>query len=165
VTFVKQYLLTVNSAYGNPTCVTPSDAGTCWYDEGAQAQVTLTSPVQVGGAKFTLASWTGADSSTGSGATVTMSGAKTLTANWHEVTFFEEFGLYLGLLIAILVAVIIVVLILMMRRRKKEPAVGVVPPVAVQGTQAPAGGTKMCPACGMEIPGGATTCPVCGSAV
>ena len=164
-TFAKQYLLTVESAYGTPTCVNTADPGSCWYDENTTAQVTLTSPVQVGGAKYTLASWTGATSATPSGATVAMSGPKTLTANWHEVTFFEEFGVYLGLLIAILVAVIIVVLLLMRRRKKEPAAAAVAPPPPVQGTQGPAGGTKTCPACGMEIPGGATTCPVCGSAV
>jgi len=164
-TFAKQYLLTVESSYGTPTCVNTADPGSCWYDENTTAQITVTSPVQVGGAKFAVAGWTGATSITPSGATVMMSGPKTLTANWHEVTFFEEFGLYLGLLIAILVAVIIVVLVLMRRRKKEPAAAAVAPPPPVQGTQAPAGGTKTCPACGMEIPGAATTCPVCGSAV
>ena len=96
-----------------------------------------------------------------------MDAAKTVTAGWREVSFVEENGVYLGLLIAILIAVIAIVLVVVMRRRKKEPGVaaGVPPPPmqSSQGTQMV--GTKNCPACGMEIPGGATTCPVCGAAV
>ena len=164
-TYTRQLLLTVESSYGTPTCVSPAEPGTCWYAENTQAQVTVTSPVQVGGAKYVLTGWTGATSTSGSTATVTMNAAKTVTAGWREVTFLEENGVYLGLLIAILIAVIIIVLIVM-RRRKKEPGVAAgipPPPMQTQGTQM--GGTKNCPACGMEIPGGATTCPVCGAAV
>src|SRR3989454_239064 len=165
-TYTRQLLLTVVSPYGPPTCVSPAEPGTCWYTENTQAQVTVTSPVQVGGTKYVLTGWTGATSSAGSTATVTMDAAKTVTASWREVTFLEENGLYLGLLIAILIAVIAIVLVVM-RRRKKEPGVAAgvppPPPMQTQGTQM--GGTKNCPACGMEIPGGATTCPVCGAAV
>jgi hypothetical protein len=144
--------------------------GGCWYDENAQAQVSVTSPATVGGTKYRFTGWSGA-STAAAIATVTMDGPKTITAAWAEVTFLEEFGLYLGLLIAILVAVIGLVLFLVMRRRKKEPPVAAMmpPPPPMAGMQAPQppqpGGTKTCPACGMEIPGGATTCPVCGSAV
>ena len=166
-TYARQLLLTVVSSYGTPTCVSPAEPGTCWYAENAPAQVTVTSPVSVGGTKYALTGWTGATSSSGSGATVTMDAAKTVTANWREVTFLEENGLYLGLLIAILVAVIAIVLVVVMRRRKKQPGIAAgmapPPPMQTQGTQM--GGTKNCPACGMEIPGGATTCPVCGAAV
>jgi len=165
-TYTRQLLLTVVSPYGTPTCVSPAEPGTCWYTENTQAQVTVTSPVQVGGTKYVLTGWTGATSSAGSTATVTMDAAKTVTASWREVTFLEENGLYLGLLIAILIAVIAIVLVVM-RRRKKEPGVAAgvppPPPMQTQGTQM--GGTKNCSACGMEIPGGATTCPVCGAAV
>jgi hypothetical protein len=165
-TYVRQYLLTIDSQYGNPTCASPGVAvtGGCWYDEGTQAQVSVTTPSAVGGAKFRLTGWSGAATGTAPTATVTMDGAKALTATWAEVSFFEEFGLYLLLLIAILVAVILIVLF-MMRRRKRETVVVVPPPppAATQGSQV--GGTKTCPACAMEIPAGATTCPVCGSAV
>jgi len=166
-TYVRQYLLTIDSQYGNPTCASPGVAvtGGCWYDEGLQAQVTVTTPAPVGGTKYKFTGWSGAASTAALTATVTMDGAKTLTASWAEVTFLEEFGLYLGILIAILVAVILLVLFLLMRRRRKEPSAAAMPP-PIAGTQAAqAGGTKMCPACGMEIPGGATACPVCGSAV
>ncbi len=165
-TFVRQYLLTIDSQYGNPTCAPPGVAvtGGCWFDEGAQAQVTVTSPATVGGTKVKLTGWSGAANTAGATATVPMDGPKTLTASWAEISFLEEFGVYLGLLIVVLVAVILLVL-LMMRRRKKETVIVAPPPPpsATQGSQM--GGTKNCPACGMEIPGGATTCPVCGSAV
>ena len=163
--YTRQVLLTVESSYGTPTCLSPAEPGTCWYNENTQAQVSLASPVTVGGAKYALTGWTGATSSSGTTATVTMDGPKTVTAGWREVTFLEENGVYLGLVIAIIIAAIVIALIVM-RRRKKEPGVAAgmpPPPMQTQGTQM--GGTKNCPACGMEIPGGATTCPVCGAAV
>ena len=169
-TYTRQFLLTINSQYGNPTCASPCVAvsGGCWYDESSQAQVSVTSPSAAGGTKFRLTGWSGAATTTALTATVTMDGPKTLTATWAEVSFLEEFGLYLGLLIAILVAVIGLVLFVVMRRRKKEPPVAAAPPpppAAGMQQTSQAGGTKTCPACGMEIPGAASTCPVCGSAV
>ena len=167
-TYKKQFLLTIDSPHAAWTCV--NSAGTqqdgCWYESGLTATVTVTSPFQDGGTKYVFTGWSGDGSGQSTSVQVTMNDVKTLRAGWREVTFLEEFGVYLGLLIGIIVAIVLVLLFLLMRRRKKEPAPA--PPAAapIQGARAPpAGGTKTCPACGMEIPGAASTCPVCGSAV
>ena len=163
---MRQYLLTIDTQYGNPTCAAPGVpvSGGCWYDEGSQAQVSVTSPSLSGGAKYRLTGWSGGSGS-GPTATVTMDGPKTLTASWAEVTFFEDYGLILVLPIVILIAAILFAFLLMRRRRKEPPTVAAPPPPPAATQQSQVGGTKACPACGMEIPAGSTTCPVCGSAV
>jgi len=182
-TYTRQFLLTIDSAYGNPTCVNPAGTASsgCWWNEGTTAQVTLTTPFQVGGTKHAFTGWSEGTVS-GSTVSVPMDRAKTITASWRDVSFVEEYGVALGGLIAIIVAIIGILLFVVMRRRRQGPQ-AVPPPMAqmaptmaqapmAQAPMAPppptgqaAVGTKTCGSCGMEIPGAASTCPVCGSPV
>ena len=164
-TYRTQYFLTITSAYPAWSCTgaVATIATGCWFNDGDSAVVTVGTAYQSGGTKFAFTGWSG--DATGSGsATVSMDQPRSITAGWREVSFVEEYGVYLGLLIAIIVAIVLILLFLMMRRKKQAPAMPAARAPAAQATQQ-MGGTKACPACGMEIPAGATTCPVCGSAV
>ncbi len=120
VTFTTQYQLTVVSPYGGPVCTggTAVDNTHCWYDDGSSATVTVTSPFTASdGNKYVITGW---DSGSGTTTlTVPMGAPVTVTASWRQVTFLEEFGVYLGLIIAIIVVLVILLLVLVMRRRKK----------------------------------------------
>jgi hypothetical protein len=86
-----QYYLTVTSANGNPT-------GQGWYNAGASAPFSVTTPASGGtGIQYLLTSWTGSGSGGYSGSSssssVTMNNAITETANWqtqYQVTFTES---------------------------------------------------------------------------
>ena len=180
-TFTTQYLLTITSQYGDPVCQGAAEtvSGGCWYVAGTSATVTVTTPVQAGGAKRAFTGWSVNGTGSGSAPTlqVSMTGPKTAEAGWRDVAFVEEYGVALGTLIAVIVAVILILLVLMMRRRRQgpqavPPPMAQAPPTLVQAPATPpppamqeATGTKTCASCGMEIPGGASTCPVCGSPV
>ncbi len=75
-TYSPQYYLTINTAYGTPK-------GLGWYDEGATAKFNVTTPALHGnGTRRVFTSWSGDLNSTALDATIVMSGAKSVTANW-----------------------------------------------------------------------------------
>jgi hypothetical protein len=86
-----QYYLTVSSSYGSPT-------GQGWYNAGASASFSVTSPASGGtGIQYVFKSWsgsgTGSYSGTSSSQSVTMNNPITETASWqtqYEVTFTES---------------------------------------------------------------------------
>lgn len=72
VTYTTQYYLTVTSSHGSPT-------GTGWYNSGASASFSVTSPVSGGaGTQYVNTGWSGDATSS----PVTMNGPKTVTATW-----------------------------------------------------------------------------------
>ena len=76
-----QYQLTVNSAHGNPQ-------GAGWYDAGASATFSVTSPVSGGeGTRYVFTGWTGTGSGSYTGSnlssTVTMNNPITEDAGWQ----------------------------------------------------------------------------------
>jgi hypothetical protein len=79
-TFVRQYLLTVNSDY--------KSTGSGWYDEGKPAQFvgpeTYTSPVFFGlfTGSYQFSSWSGDSQSNSPISTVVMNGPKTVASHW-----------------------------------------------------------------------------------
>ncbi|MDZ7393974.1 MAG: hypothetical protein ONB25_13880 [candidate division KSB1 bacterium] len=74
--FRTQYLLTVNSAHGNPS-------GGGWYDQGAQAAFRVTTPDSQGGSRHLFVRWTGDFSGTQPTGSLVMTGPKTVTATWR----------------------------------------------------------------------------------
>ena len=84
ILYVKQYHLTVASAYGGPT-------GTGWYDSGATVNLAVSSPVLGNaGVQYIFTMWTGDSSSTSPSTSIIMNGVKSVTANWqtqYQVAF------------------------------------------------------------------------------
>ncbi len=110
-----QYLLTINSEYGNPK-------GAGWYNSGTKAQFTIQDQTtDSSGTQYSFTNWvgTGNDSYTGPDRThtVTMNTPITETANWEPST-----SLYSVLLAALIIFIIIIALLLAWRRRKKKKA-------------------------------------------
>ena len=70
-----EYYLTVDSEHGSPT-------GEGWKASGANASFSVTSPDVDGTTRYQFQNWTGAYSGTATSGQVTMSSAKTVTANW-----------------------------------------------------------------------------------
>ena len=74
--WMKQYYLTVTSAFGNPT-------GEGWYDSGSTATFSVTTPYAGGpGTQYVLGTWSGDSNAQTASAYVTMNDAKTVTAVW-----------------------------------------------------------------------------------
>ncbi len=94
-TWRTQYLLTVESSYGDPT-------GQGWYDSGIVANVSVKDPVDHGnGTRRVFSNWTGDLSTTSPAASTTMDKAKIAIAEWrtqHLVSFTAS-GLPNGVLI------------------------------------------------------------------
>jgi hypothetical protein len=120
-TYETQYQLTLTSPYGSPTCVGAKDPSGCWYTAGTQATASVTSPATAAdGSKWVITGWSG--DATGTGATsgpITMDAPKSATAEWRQVSFFEEFGVILIGVIIIIIVVVVLLLFFLMRRRKK----------------------------------------------
>lgn len=70
-----QYYLTVNSAHGSPQ-------GQGWYDSGASATFSVTSPDVQGATRYILQSWSGDYMGSAVSNTLTMGGPRTVTAAW-----------------------------------------------------------------------------------
>ena len=84
-TYQTQYYLTVSSAYGAPT-------GQAWYDAGATASSSVTSPVSGGpGTRYVATGFTGTGSapSSGSGLTVSFTINQPSSVTWNWVTQYE----------------------------------------------------------------------------
>jgi len=71
-----QYQLTINSVYGNPQ-------GQGWYDSGATATFSVTSPVSGGtGIQYVCTGYSGGASGSGTSGTIAMNAPKTVTFNY-----------------------------------------------------------------------------------
>ena len=70
-----QYYLTLNSPYGNPQ-------GEKWYDSGATASFSLTSPIGDDFTRYFFDHWSGDYSGTETSGSVIMNDAKIITAHW-----------------------------------------------------------------------------------
>lgn len=71
-----QYYLTVNSAYGPPS-------GAGWYDSGATASFSVTSPVSgSSGTQYVCTGYSGDASGSGTSGSIVMSGPKIVTFSW-----------------------------------------------------------------------------------
>ncbi|MBN2413904.1 T9SS type A sorting domain-containing protein [candidate division KSB1 bacterium] len=82
----KQYYLTVNSGFGNPQ-------GQGWYDSGATAAFSVTSPDVRGNTKYIFLNWSGAYNGSETGHSISMNAPKTVTAAWktqHYLTTAEN---------------------------------------------------------------------------
>jgi hypothetical protein len=83
-----EYLLTVDSAYGNPT-------GDGWYSESTTAAFAVTDYVETTNTKYYFTGWSGDFSGTGASGSITMTGPKTVTADWrfeYLLTINSEYG-------------------------------------------------------------------------
>jgi len=84
-TYSTQYYLTVNSAYGSPS-------GAGWYDSGATASFSVTSPVSgPTGTQYVCTGYSGDASGSGTSGSTIMDSVKTITFSWqtqyqHTVT-------------------------------------------------------------------------------
>ncbi|MFO7891230.1 MAG: FG-GAP-like repeat-containing protein, partial [bacterium] len=70
-----QYYLDISSPYGNPQ-------GKGWYDAGAEASFSLTTPIQDELTKYIFDHWSGDYSGTGSSGSILMDDAKVIIAHW-----------------------------------------------------------------------------------
>jgi hypothetical protein len=71
-----QYYLTVNSAYGSPS-------GAGWYDSGATASFSVSSPVSgPSGTQYVCTGYSGDASGSGASGSIVMNGPKTVTFSW-----------------------------------------------------------------------------------
>jgi len=95
------YTLTANSAGATGVAITSSPttySGTTNYSKTgipSGTSLTLTAPLTSGGANFS--SWTGCNSTSGTSCSVTMTGAKTVTANYTTTTNTKSFPWHLFL--------------------------------------------------------------------
>ncbi len=83
-----EYLLTINSAFGNPV-------GAGWYQQGSSATFSITATVETSDTKHYFTGWSGDLTETTASGTLVMSSPKTVTANWrHEylLTINSDYG-------------------------------------------------------------------------
>jgi hypothetical protein len=84
--FTPQYQLTT-SASPSGGGIVPNCLAGCWYNSGTSTSVTATA-----NAGYTFNSWSGAINSTANPAEVTMTGAKTVTANFTGTAYYSISG-------------------------------------------------------------------------
>jgi hypothetical protein len=107
IVYSTQYYLDVASSFGNPQ-------GSGWYDQGAMANFSVTSPVyDYVATKHTLTGWTGDYVGTESTGTIQMDGPRTVEALW-------ESDYTLTYILAIAILAVVVVLIVVKTRTKKQ---------------------------------------------
>jgi len=161
-TYVKQFLLTVTSPYGNAT-------GTGWYDEGDTATFSVVTPQPMSGlygllgGKYVFDHWSEGSTATAPTATLTMDKPGTVKAGWRT-----DYAMPYVVIGAIAAAVAIVVVLLAMRKRRRPetvaataspqpiPQASIAPPPAVAAD-------KFCMNCGATLPAHATFCNKCGT--
>jgi len=103
-----EYLLTIDSEYGEPT-------GAGWYQEGETASLSVES-VQGGIVRQIFDGWSGDLDDTDADSSIVMNSPKNVTANWHTDS------MYLYIIIGgIVVVVAVVVTVLLVRRRAHTP--------------------------------------------
>jgi hypothetical protein len=87
-TWRNEYLLTVNSAFGNPV-------GAGWYKEGSTATFSVKATVETSDAKHYFTNWSGDYWGTSASGTLVMSGPKTVTTGWRNeylLTINSDYG-------------------------------------------------------------------------
>jgi len=150
-----EFLLTISSEYGTPT-------GAGWYDQGESVTISI-EPVQGSIIRQIFDGWSGDLTSTDASASVTMSGPKDITANWHT----DYLLLYIIIIIVVVVIAGGVVTFVLIRRRGRTPPV--VPVAASPPTSSPpppkAAVPTKCPNCGAEIKPGDAFCIKCGKRI
>ncbi len=153
-----QYLLTVQSQYGNP----PPPK---WYDAGTTATVSLESPTGLI-IQQVFVKWEGDFSGTDPKASVVMSKPITLQAVWTTS--------YLQLYVLIAAIAVILVLFFLLKKRKRRATPGEIPHVKpTPGEPTRTGESKgaasapglHCPNCGSSIREGQEFCHACGAQV
>jgi len=103
-----EYLLTIDSEYGEPT-------GAGWYQEGETASLSVES-VHGGIVRQIFDGWSGDLDDTDADSSIVMNSPKNVTANWHTDS------MYLYIIIGgIVVVVAVVVTVLLVRRRAHTP--------------------------------------------
>ncbi len=105
-----EFLLTINSEYGEPV-------GAGWYDAGENANVSV-EPVHGVIIRQFFTGWTGDLTATESNINVTMNSGISLTANW-ETDYLYLYLLIIGIVL-ILGGAVIVIMIYLHRRKKKS---------------------------------------------
>ncbi|MDD5338508.1 MAG: caspase family protein [Dehalococcoidales bacterium] len=86
--FEKQYLLTVNSTYGNPT-------GQGWYTAGSTASFSITNYIETSDTKRYFGGWSGDVTGSTTSGSLVMNAPKTITASWDSeylLTINSEYG-------------------------------------------------------------------------
>jgi uncharacterized repeat protein (TIGR02543 family) len=101
-----EYLLTVNSEYGQPT-------GAGWYQEGETASV-FVAPVQGAIIRQIFDGWSGDLSDTQAASSLAINTPKVITATWH--TDYMQLYLLIGGIV-VLAGIIVTVVVLVRRRR------------------------------------------------
>ena len=119
-----EHLLTIVSAYGSPQ-------GAGWIAENATANVTVEETVEVNGAMYRFAGWTGDATSTIRALGVLMDGPKTIHATW-ETSFggppYVGFPSWALIPLVLAVALLLIAFFLWRRRKRGEPDEAPVPP-------------------------------------
>ena len=112
-----EYLLTVNSPYGNPE-------GTGWREKGSLATFSVASPshaeglLGVLGGKYVFDHWSGDSTVTTSSASVVMDGPKTVTAEWRT----DNTMAYLVMGAVAVILIVTFVLMFIRRGQKTRPS-------------------------------------------
>ncbi len=86
--FDKEYLLSIDSAYGSPT-------GAGWYKASSTADFSVTPSIELTDTKHIFTGWSGAYTGTSSTGSLVMDTPQTLTANWRNeylLTVNSEYG-------------------------------------------------------------------------
>jgi len=108
VTYTPQYYLEVESLFGNPQ-------GSGWYDKGANANFSVSSPVyDYLAIKHTLTGWTGDYVGTEAEGTIEMDGPRMVEALWendYTITY---------ILIALIIIVIVIASLVIAKKRMKR---------------------------------------------
>jgi len=169
-----EYLLTVNSPYGNPQ-------GAGWLEKGSLATFSVASPSRAEGllgmlgGEYVFDHWSGDSTVTTSSASVVMDGPKTVTAEWRT----DNTMAYLAMGAVAVILIVTVVLMFMRRGRRTRPSsaalqgpvsaersVEAVPPTSLQGLSG-AQQRKMlaqwCISCGRQIMHDSIFCEYCGA--
>jgi hypothetical protein len=103
-----EYLMTINSEYGEPT-------GAGWYKEGESAAIAI-EPVQGMIVRQIFDGWTGSFTDTAATASVNMDAPKVLTATWH--TDYLQLYILIGVVVILIAGAIVTVVIVRGRRAK-----------------------------------------------
>ncbi len=140
-----EYLLTIESAYGEPE-------GEGWYDEGSTATISI--PESTGAiVRQFFTGWSGDFDGTTTSASFTVNSPMVVTANWRTD--------YLQLYIVIIAIVVILGAFgawFIIRRRRTAP-------ISLQETTQPPTSPMRCANCGAELEPGDAFCIKCGQPV
>lgn len=92
------YLLTIESAYGQPE-------GEGWYEASSTATISV-APSTGLGIRHIFTGWSGGYSSAATTASLTMDSPKTITANWRND--YTQLYIFIGVAVAIVIAIVLI---------------------------------------------------------